>query len=192
MRLKQTVAVLPVLKLKPVIDFTYRGPDLPPVAMHLDIKLLDCFKYRLRQDGSSTFQVRAKAPLSDPRFLVDVVYERDLQTAAESVKLSFRALEVAFLKAPGFGTGIKFPVRFANGIKSTIRVKKYLTINGQVGNRTVVNQPLLARRSDHHARGHRGRLDKSSVRTHGTSTKSHLGIVGPTGVDLKVRCLEFR
>lgn len=191
-RLKQTVAVLPIFKLKPVIDFTYRGPNQPPVSMHLDVKLLDCFKYRLRQDGSSTFQVRAKAPLSDPRFLIDVVYERDLQTAEESVKISLRALEVAFLKAPGFGTGVKFPIRFDNGIKSTIRVKKYLTVNGQVGNATLGNQPLLAGNVEQSANGRKRRFGRSSLRSNETPRKPQLGVVGPSGVDLKVRCLEYR
>lgn len=190
-RLKQTVAVLPIFKLKPVIDFTYRGPNQPPVAMHLDVKLLDCFKYRLRQDGSSTFQVRAKAPLSDPRFVIDVIYEKDLRTAADSVKISLRALEVSFLKAPGFGTGVKFPIRFDNGIKSTIRVKKYLTVNGQVGNATVGNRPLLARNAEHSANGRKGRHWKL-MRPHETPRKPQLGVAGPSGVDLKLRCLEYR
>lgn len=189
LRLKQTIALLPVFKLKPVIDIAYRGPGLPPVSMHLDVKLLDCVKYRVRPDGQATLQVRAKAPLSDPRFCMDVTYERDLATALESVKISFRALDVAFLKAPGFGAGIKYPISFDNGVKSTLRVKKFLVDERQMATATGKQRRPLATKAKRDANS---RLGAQGVRSQIARGAQRFGIDGPIGVDVKFRCLEYR
>lgn len=188
-RLKQTVALLPVVKLKPVIDLGFRGEAKPPVAMHLDVKLLDCLKYRVRADGSAAVQVRARAPLSDPRFVMDVVYERELASALETVKISFRALDVAFLKAPGFGAGVKFPIRFDGGIKSTVRVKKFLEIG------EAASQSSTGRRRALVGKGQRATsryANRETQRASGQRGASKFGISGPSGVDIKLRCLEYR
>lgn len=194
LRLKQTIALLPVFKLKPVIDIAYRGPGVPPVSMHLDVKLLDCVKYRVRPDGKATLQVRAKAPLSDPRFCMDVIYERDLATALESVKISFRALDVAFLKAPGFGAGIKYPIRFANGVKSTLRVKKFLVDGRKIAmerGRGKQRRPL-ATKAKRDAELQNARFGAQGVQAQIARGAQRFGIEGPIGVDVKFRCLEYR
>ena len=193
MRLKQTVALLPVVKLKPVMDLGYRGPDAPPFAMHLDIKLLDCIKYRVRPDGNAFLQVRAKAPLADPRFRMDVLYQRDLATSLETVKISFRMLDVAFLKAPGIGAGFKYPIRFDNGIKTTLRVKKYLVESKQpksTGRKR--SRPMATRaKGKSHSRG--GAPGDASPMHHQMETlRNQYRIEGPMGVDIKFRCLEYR
>lgn len=193
-RVKQTIALLPVVKLKPVIDFAYRGPGLPPVAMHLDVKLLDCIKYRVRPDGTSTIQVRTKSPLSDPRFAMDVLYERDNVTKVETVKIAFRALNVAFLKAPGFMFGMKFPIRFNNGIKAVVRIKKHVHPvsqrsswrnkgHGQPGN--MPSSSIFRRNPETE------RKSKSSKQDYG-QWKLPMRVDGPMGLDVKLRCLEYR
>lgn len=188
-RLKQTVALLPILKLKPVIDLAYRGPSQPPVSMHLDVKALGCIKYRVRQDGSQTLQVRARAPLADPRFLMDVVYERNLATSLDSVKLSFRGMGVGFLKAPRFGAGCKVPIRFDNGVKSTIRVKKFLFNETakparKKPGRGRTMQPSPAPRPWY------GQAPAPGARQQGAAAP-RFGIFGPAGVDIKFRCFEY-
>lgn len=206
-RLKQTVALLPFLKLKPTVDISATPAWQSPVRMRLDVKLLGCLKYRVRQDGSSFVLVRARAPLADPRFAMDVLYVRDLADSSDSVKLTFRALDIAFLKAPRFGAGCKIPINFSSGIKSTIRVKKYLlqeSGNGGMGKSSRSNARGNAKGfSD----ANRGRNDER-VESTGTSRQlrsgkrtnnwnirmnndSQLGVYGPAGIDIKTRLWEF-
>lgn len=191
LRLKQTLAVLPIFKLKPIIDLRYRGPNTTPVVMRLDVKFVDCVKYMVRADGDSVLQVRAKAPLSDPRFIMDVTYERNLASFVETIKISFRAMDIAFLKAPGPGFGFKYPVRFGNGVKITIGAKKYLgstaTAPHQVnrtGRRAQEKQQVgsRSRRQNNH----------SSESPYQAARKALVQIHGPTAIDVKVRCLEYR
>lgn len=198
-RLKQTIALLPILKIKPVIDLVYR-PEAP-MSMHLDIKLLDAIKYRFHSDGYSFLEIRARAPLSDPRFMMDVVYQRDLQTASDSVKLSFRALGVAFLKAPNPGFGVKIPVSFDNGIKTTVRVKQFLVQDSQdtVGHGTrhrnerakVVSRNQVSRYGNS---SNKNQSQMAAIRRKriGNAPPPRLRLEGPIGIDVKIRCLEYR
>lgn len=198
LRLKQTIAPLPIIKLKPVMDLAYRGPDKSPLTMHMDVKILDCIKYRVHTDGSSHLQVRARAPMSDPRFTMDVIYERQLGTALDSVKITFRALDVAFLKAPSPGFGCKFPIRFNNGIKATIRVKKFIDRTHDIAS-AASRTPKISRRT--HPVAPKSRKPRQDVRLGpGERSTRHLqnpstgslGIYGPIGIDIKLRCLEYR
>lgn len=141
--------------------------------MHLTVKLLDCIKYRVFQDGRSLIQVRARAPLSDPRFEMDVIYERLLSPSpSESVRITFRMLDLAFFKMPGLGAGIKIPVQFARGVKGVLRVKKYLRLDQT----PPVRETLLRKRL---ARPH-------------AKKPGWLGVAGPMGLDVKLRFLEYR
>lgn len=178
-RVKQTLAILPMLKVKPVIDFGFGGPDRPGLGMHLDVKMLDCVKYRVRMDGSSLVQVRVRGPMRDPRFMMDVVYERELgRGAKERVKMSLRMLDVGFFKMPGLGAGVKVPVRFNGGVKGTLRVKKFFKVGDDDG--TVLSREVGKRGEGYYGVGRVG------------NRKPMFGISGPTGVDIKLRCLEYR
>ncbi|PXF43882.1 hypothetical protein BWQ96_06348 [Gracilariopsis chorda] len=191
LRLKQTLALLPIFKLKPIIDLSYRGPNTTPIAMRLDVKLIDCVKYMVRADGDSVLQVRAKAPLSDPRFIMDVTYERNLASSVDTVKISFRAMDLAFLKAPGLGFGFKYPVRFDNGIKVTIGAKKYL---GRTANAPhQVNRAVRHTQEKGQLSSRKGRQSaRSSESPYQTARKTLFHLHGPTAIDVKIRCLEYR
>lgn len=206
-RLKQTIALLPFLKLKPTVDFSANPTWLSPVRMRLDIKFLGCFKYRVRQDGSSFVIVRARTPLADPRFALDVVYVRDLLDSVDSVKLTFRALDIAFLKAPRFGAGCKIPVNFSSGVKSTIRVKKFLLRESSSSSREKDPRGNASRSVRDHrsvnrsvqeqqrSRGDMQRQPRAASRSRPRISRKNLegapGIYGPAGIDVKTRLWEF-
>lgn len=191
-RLKQTLAPLPMAKLKPVIDLGYNGPQAPPVAMHLDVKLLNCLKYRLRPDGAAYFQVRVKTPLPDPRFVMDVTYQHDMQTALDTVKLSFRCLDIAFLKAPRFGGEIKFPIRFESGVKSTLRVKKFILPERKFGHSRSSRVEHAAPSSNGIASLINRFLRPAQPSATPDRQLQRFEFSGPMGMDVKLRCLEFR
>jgi hypothetical protein len=139
-RLKQTLGVLPFITLKPALDLSMDPTWLTPARARLDIKAFGCLKWRLRADGAPLLQLRARAPLEDPRFMLDILYERNLADHTDAVRVSFRGFNWAFLKAPHLGAGVKVPVSFASGVKSTIRIKQFLVDDteaaGDPGNRS--------------------------------------------------------
>ncbi|CAN8063400.1 unnamed protein product [Agarophyton chilense] len=191
-RLKQTLALLPIAKIKPIIDLGYRSPNQSPISMRLDFKILDCVKYIFQPDGKSILQVRTKAPLSDPRFVMDIIYERELKSSVDTVKIAFRALDIAFLKAPGFGFGFIFPLRFENGIKVTVGTKKYL--GNITGSQHVLNRdPSLREENQHTRRRKPSKSVSGSLQTSSSSQrKPWFHIHGPNKIDVKIRCLEYR
>lgn len=129
--------------------------------------------------------------MSDPRFMLDIVYAKDFTSNKESVKISFRALDVAFLKAPRLGAGFKVPIRLGNGIKTTLLVKKFLSPDEHV----IENKQ---KRQIDRSRSHRwrsNRPDNNNISFFDPSSKRpdfSKFLYGPSGVDLKVRCLEYR
>lgn len=209
LRVKQTIAVLPFLKLKPCVDMSFDPSWTAPVRMRLDVKMFDFFKYRVLPDGSSMIQVRARAPLADPRLLVDVVYDRALSTGTDSVRVTLRGLDLVFFKAPQLGAGCKVPVQFANWLKSTIRVKKYVhdssddikefgtasmgrtrrRQNAQPDRSHTDRRPWFDRRpsQDHGRGGSRGATRNPNRDEDGRRWRLH----GPAGVDVKLRLWEL-
>lgn len=176
-KVKQTLALLPFLKVKPMIELG--APNFKRGTLteaRLDIKAFGCFKYRIWPSGESAIQVRAKAPLSDPRFIIDVVYTRNLSDNRDRVGVTLRGLDMILLKAPRFGAGFKIPVRFQGGVKSTLLAKKFLFQDPKV---------LEGQRR------RRRTFLKSGKRPERKHRFQNLHIEGPTGLDIKIRCLEY-
>jgi hypothetical protein len=229
-RVKQTLAPLPFVKLKPILDLSANPRWQSPVRFRVDVKLFDCLKYIILPTGTSYIQVRAKAPLADPRFAIDVVYTKYTSMSAfygapsalppDSVKLSFRAFDVMFLKAPRLGAGCKVPIHFASGVKSTIRVKKYLLddVDGtdQYEKRKKAaprgRPPAAATAAEPEARARWFEFGAGHVNNHvapaeararrvtaassraqpgAVQPRRKVGLFGPAGVDIKMRLLEI-
>lgn len=183
-KIKQTLSILPFLKLKPMIELGL--PDHKQGALQnarLDIKAFNCFKYQLYPDGRSAIQVRVKAPLNDPNFTIDVKYMRDLNRGKDSVGITLRGWEFLFLKAPRFGAGFKIPVRFEGGVKSTLLTKKYLFQEENTEQTHRRRKSMIFERK----RGYQPQQRRSK-----RHILNNLGVEGPSGLDIKIRCLEYQ